>query len=178
MQVSFSTLKGHKDSVTCMLDHPMGLITGSEDRTVRIWDTRMNRAVKCICGMFDDEIACLSTYPLNDYTVCVGCEAFVTFYDLRNPSALIQECIGVTDCNDADVNHCCPMDPGHLDEIAICDDDGCAFLLSFTCSTVAIWNCRTDEETIILEGLHQSICTDVVPLTLNGKYRFYLLRHP
>ena len=70
------------------------------------------------------------------------------------------------------------MDPGHSDEIAICDDDGCAFLLHFTRSTVAIWNCRTDEETIILEGLHQSICTDVVPLTLNGKYRFYLLRHP
>ena len=124
MQVSFESLRGHRDCVTCMLDHPKGLITGSEDRTVRLWDIRMNRAVKCICDMFDDEIACLSVYPSNDYTVCVGCESFVTFYDLRKPSAIIKECVGVTDCNDGPVNRCCPLGDRNPDEIVICDDDG------------------------------------------------------
>lgn len=37
------------------------------------------------------------------------------------------------------------------------------------CRTISIWNCETNEETIILEGVHESICTDVIPLELNGK---------
>ena len=92
MQPQFQYLQGHGNSVNSMIQHPMGFITGSEDKTVRLWDLRQNRAVRCMCGDIYDEVGCLSTYPGNDNIVCVGCDNTVLLYDLRNtdiPNTLI-----------------------------------------------------------------------------------------
>ena len=54
--MSFSFLKGHKDSITCLAKHQTYLVSESEDKSVRLWDCRVNRAAKCIVGDFYDEI--------------------------------------------------------------------------------------------------------------------------
>ena len=122
--MSYSFLKGHKDSITCLLNHPKGLISGSEDKTVRIWDTRADRAIKCITGEFYDEIACLSEYPQNEFMVCVGCDEAVFCYDLRNPGVILkksEQCIAINnDC----IDKVRPFTMNGKGYIGICDDTG------------------------------------------------------
>lgn len=46
------TLHGHKDSVECLaLDGPFGtLVTGSADRTIRVWDLSSLRCIGTLHG--------------------------------------------------------------------------------------------------------------------------------
>ena len=128
MPVSFEQLKGHLDCVTCLLGHPKGLVSGSEDRSVRIWDTRMNRAVKCIWGPFDDEIGCLSLYPRDENLLCVGCDNKISIFDLRNTSAIIREASMRIEENKDCVNRICPATVGETDMLLACDDKGYTLL--------------------------------------------------
>lgn len=124
MAVTFDILKGHKDFVTSMLNHPLGLVSGSEDKTVRLWDLRLNRAVKCICGAIYDDVSCLSQFPGNDNYVCVGCDTSAMVFDLRNTSTIIRDLVTASSCNEDCVNRIRPVTVDEEKLIAICDDKG------------------------------------------------------
>lgn len=52
-----TALRGHKKPVTCLeSDRCSVLISGSSDRTCRLWDLKSHKTFKCIYGCFDDEI--------------------------------------------------------------------------------------------------------------------------
>ncbi|KAA1138867.1 hypothetical protein PGTUg99_025767 [Puccinia graminis f. sp. tritici] len=43
-------LKGHKDSVYCLQMHDQQIITGSRDRTIKVWDTRTRECQRTLVG--------------------------------------------------------------------------------------------------------------------------------
>ncbi|PLW45627.1 hypothetical protein PCANC_08392 [Puccinia coronata f. sp. avenae] len=43
-------LKGHKDSIYCLQMHDHHIITGSRDRTIKVWDTRTRECTKTLVG--------------------------------------------------------------------------------------------------------------------------------
>lgn len=129
--MSFHFLKGHKESVTCLLNHPKGIASGSEDKTVRLWDTRANRAVRCITGDLYDEVSCLSDYPQNENIICVGCDTAVFFYDLRNPSVILKSSDRSIMINNDCVNRVRPFTMDGNICLGICDDAG--YQSSFIC---------------------------------------------
>ncbi len=50
MTVQSLQLKGHQAPVLCLAKSPTNLLSGSEDRTARLWDCRTQRAVvRCTC---------------------------------------------------------------------------------------------------------------------------------
>ena len=124
MKPSYSYVKGHKDSVNCILSHPLGLFSGSEDRTVRQWDLRQQRSVKCLKGDIYDEVSCLSAYPDNDYLLCVGCDTAVLLYDIRNTEAILNEAKTSITMNMDCVNRIQPVKAKDSTYLAICDDKG------------------------------------------------------
>ena len=120
--MSFSFLKGHKDSITCLAKHQTYLVSGSEDKSVRLWDCRVNRAAKCIVGDFYDEISCLSDFPRNENLLCVGCDTSVFCYDLRNTSVILKSCDQCITVNADCVNKIHPFVLDNTGYLGICDD--------------------------------------------------------
>ena len=110
--------------MNAMLNHPKGFMTGSEDKTVRLWDLRLNRAVRCLCGDIYDEVGCLSTYPGNEHMVCVGCDNAVLLYDLRNPGIIVKDAVSAITHNQDCVNAIVPVTTNDTSYLAICDDKG------------------------------------------------------
>lgn len=124
MQPSFNYLKGHENSVNCILNHPLGLFSGSEDKTVRLWDLRQQRCVRCLKGDIYDEVACLSTYPDNDNMLCVGCDTAVLLYDIRNTDAIVKEARDSITMNKDSVNRIQPVKTKDSKYLTVCDDKG------------------------------------------------------
>ena len=128
MKPSYNYVKGHKDNVNCILNHPMGLFTGSEARTVRQWDIRQQRSIKCLKGDIYDEVSCLSAYPDDDYLLCVGCDTAVLLYDIRNTEVILNEAKTSITMNMDCVNRIQPVKAKDSKYLAICDDKGFVLL--------------------------------------------------
>lgn len=129
MPVAFDLPKGHKDYVTSIISHPLGIATGSEDKTVRLWDARTNRSVKCISGAIYDEVACLSLFPGNENYICVGCDTSVMIFDLRNPQVIVKDAVFATTCNEDCVDQIRPAVINGVNYLVICDDKGFNYVL-------------------------------------------------
>lgn len=122
--MSFSFLKGHKGSVTSLFHHSKGIVSGSEDKTVRIWDQRTNRTVQCITGDLYDEVACLSDYPQDENILCVGCDTAVFCYDLRRSDIILKQFDQSIAVNNDCVNKIRPFNFNQSHYLGICDDKG------------------------------------------------------
>ena len=106
----------------------MGLFSGSEDRTVRQWDIRQQRSIKCLKGDIYDEVSCLSAYPDDDYLLCVGCDTAVLLYDIRNTEVILNEAKTSITMNMDCVNRIQPVKAKDSKYLAICDDKGFVLL--------------------------------------------------
>jgi len=114
-------LKGHKKSVICIdiKETQSLLITGSEDKTARVWDLRTGKSTKCLLG-FADSINSVSFSPTKDHIVYAASSNLICSYDLRNPDVLIKSPVAKFDFNTEEVNQISIKD-SHL---AACDDSG------------------------------------------------------
>ena len=80
-------LSGHKDSVNCLTSLNYCLYSGSADKTVRIWDIRIMKVIKCLTN-FGGEV---DTLCINDdYNLYIGCCSDVLHFDLRNDSLIMK----------------------------------------------------------------------------------------
>ncbi|EGG23113.1 WD40 repeat-containing protein [Cavenderia fasciculata] len=98
-------LKGHKDSVVTIALHksqPL-LASGSDDCTVRIWDTNKNTSIK---------------YHL----IYCAHGTMISSYDLRNTSIILKEKSTQYQFNNEEINQLA-FDPKYL-YLAACDDSG------------------------------------------------------
>jgi WD40 repeat protein len=55
---SIAVLRGHRDSVSCLLYGGKNLISGSKDNTIRVWSTDLDECI-CVLKGHDDQITCM-----------------------------------------------------------------------------------------------------------------------
>lgn len=83
-----SKLRGHRASVTCLQADAdqQNLLSGSDDKTVRLWDLRINRSTKCMLGCFGSPIEAVKFASSN--IVYAACANAVYSFDLRYDGVL------------------------------------------------------------------------------------------
>lgn len=84
-------LKGHRASVTCLqLDSDQHfLLSGSDDKTVRLWDLRTNRSTKCMLGCFEAPIEAVRF--ATSHIIYAACSNAIYSFDLRFDGVLTKE---------------------------------------------------------------------------------------
>lgn len=89
---SVSKLKGHKGSITCLqVNAPeQTLLSGSEDKTVRLWDLRTNRTSKCMAGCYTSDIEAVR-YGYDKNVVHVASSNALYSFDVRFEGLLSKE---------------------------------------------------------------------------------------
>jgi WD40 repeat protein len=86
---SYDEFKGHKGPVTCLYTRTSKtLISGSDDKTVRVWNTNTHKTVKCFHGCFPTGIEAVGQHTANDNIIFVASGNVLYSFDLRGDSLL------------------------------------------------------------------------------------------
>ena len=170
MSAKFSQYSGHKDSINCILNHPLGLFTGSDDKTVRLWDIRVPHAVRCICGDIYDGVSCLSAFPGDDNLICVGFDTVCLVYDMRKPGILVKEVSrAVNLCRDC-VNCIQPVTTKESTYLAMCDDAGYGWMNDWDRRDVILYDTKQEDNSNTFEEMHSSVCTSLLVYYANDAW--------
>ena len=77
-------LRGHRKAATCIDVSPANdVATGSEDCTVRLWDTRAGRSSRSILGCFDECIDSVKYNKTSAHVLYVTCGHTLLTFDMR-----------------------------------------------------------------------------------------------
>lgn len=121
-----SVLKGHKKSINCIDATTLSrnlIATGSEDQSIRIWDIRTNRAVKCIVRCFDTSVEAVKFSISDDNLLYAASGKGFYSFDIRTEGALIKNAITIL--NDPATDEINAMAIDSMGEmIGIADDSG------------------------------------------------------
>jgi WD40 repeat protein len=100
-------LEGHKDSVTCLDGSAAAalLFSGSDDKTVRMWDLRSNRCCKCLLGCFEGPIEAVRLSRKSDHILyCASSDAIFSF-DIRSEKVLQRDPLSIVkSCVEGEIN--------------------------------------------------------------------------
>lgn len=162
------TLAGHRKAVTCLAADEQALLSGSEDLTVRIWDVRAKRAVRCIAGCFQTEIDSIrirrSVSDNGAVYVASGNQLFA--FDLRYDGVLQREPKssiqfgnnGDGQGNDNEISAFALNDQGNM--VAVADDIGCITLVPISSSGCFQEHCERNRHKR-LTRLHSNVISSV-----------------
>eukprot|EP01126_Amoeba_proteus_P036176 TRINITY_DN3676_c0_g3_i1.p1 TRINITY_DN3676_c0_g3~~TRINITY_DN3676_c0_g3_i1.p1 ORF type:complete len:375 (+),score=83.05 TRINITY_DN3676_c0_g3_i1:77-1201(+) len=121
MHIAKQNLTGHTDTVLCLhRNHGSScLFSGSEDRTVRVWDLRVGKSVKLFTP-FESGVNSIRVSPVDEKMVYVSSGRKVFGFDLRDPKVIMKDSKVVYECNKDEINQI-DIDPtGNY--LATCDD--------------------------------------------------------
>ena len=128
------SLIGHKKSVIAIDvagKDENRIVSGSEDHTVRIWDSRMERAVKCISGCFTQAVEAVKFSEKNDFNVFCSSGISLYLFDLRTDGIIIKTpSVVYENITSEDINALALPFKGDL--IALSDDSGTVTILEHT----------------------------------------------
>lgn len=117
---------GHKACINCVDGATVErnlLATGSEDQSVRLWDIRTDRAVKCIAKCFEESVEAVR-FSVSDENVLYAASGKCLFsFDLRTDGVLITSPSIRSDSCSTDIISAVAINPsGSL--LAVADDAG------------------------------------------------------
>lgn len=118
-------LSGHKRSINCMTidkHHDSLLLSGSDDKTVRLWDLRTSKSQKCIAGCFEAGIESIAFCRSNRNILCVASEKSLFTFDIRFEGILHKTPISVQKDAFEDINQI--VSHPKENSVAVADDSG------------------------------------------------------
>eukprot|EP00761_Pharyngomonas_kirbyi_P012254 gb/GECH01012281.1/.p1 GENE.gb/GECH01012281.1/~~gb/GECH01012281.1/.p1 ORF type:complete len:343 (+),score=57.82 gb/GECH01012281.1/:1-1029(+) len=167
-----TSFQGHRKPITslCSLPQHRMLLSASEDGTVRIWDTRIEKTTQCIAAFQDDhghrEEVTDVTGLTDGNTVICSAGRRVYEVDLRKvgkENMIVTEMHGVYDVHDEEVNcvHVCGENGRFVCSV---DDAGCIVVTERgNPSNGSSAGERVEEvESIPIENAHSNICSTVL----------------
>jgi WD40 repeat protein len=120
------TLKGHRASVNVIKATSSNILfSGSDDKTVRVWDNRSHRSSKCIIDCIHDGVQNITILPDSDLYICVASGTSLLTFDLRkyNHEVLIREATRSFTSSSEDINDVCIQ--SHSERYLATADDDC-----------------------------------------------------
>eukprot|EP01114_Cavostelium_apophysatum_P000082 TRINITY_DN10081_c0_g1_i1.p1 TRINITY_DN10081_c0_g1~~TRINITY_DN10081_c0_g1_i1.p1 ORF type:complete len:213 (+),score=40.69 TRINITY_DN10081_c0_g1_i1:704-1342(+) len=101
-------MRGHNDVVMCLQFDRSKLITGGDDKTLKIWDMRTGKPVGTISGAHNNLITCLQ---FDEHRLITGCwSGELSVWDLRLVSSdtrNVAKLVGLNDASGAAGNVTC-----------------------------------------------------------------------
>jgi len=165
-------LKGHNRPITCFAstkndNEKRILASGSEDRTVRLWDCNEQKSVKCFHKCFPGDIESIQFHPLKPYLLYVASGNRMFSFDIRNDAILQSTAFsmaeGFDDINCININH-------NGTQLAIADDSSLVYLMrlnedgSFQ---------PMGKQTRALQRVHENMVGTVSFANINKKNQIY-----
>ena len=136
--VQLSVLAGHDDVVTSAAYSPDGsrIVTGSSDKTARVWDARTRSQVAVLSG-HSSSVYCAAYSPDGSRIVTASADKTARIWDARTGAQL-------------------SVLSGHGDEVscAAYSPDGSRIVTASADKTARIWDARTGQALLVLRG-HQ-----------------------
>ena len=129
---------GHTNSINCVSvsEDSRIVITGSDDRTIRVFDCRERKAVQCIAGYFNDSVNNI-TFGRSSMDIISSCGPIISTFDLRRTERVIinEASFSITTNSNEEVSAIdVKISPGKglRCNVAIGDDSGTISLLDLT----------------------------------------------
>ena len=125
-QSATNKLRGHRGPVTCF-EIAVGqkdlVLSGSEDKSVRLWDIRTLRTSKCMTGCFSDTVEALK-YGVDPNLVYAASGCSVFLFDLRFEGVICKDSRAEVSCGETgdDINSIAINSKGDL--LAVAMDNG------------------------------------------------------
>lgn len=121
-----SKKSGHKSCINCIDGTPSNrnlIASGSEDESVRIWDIRADRAVKCIAKCFGSSVEAVKFSTLKHDALYAASGKSLFEFDLRYEGVLIQIPVArAENKSEDDINALAVSPSGKY--LAVSDDSG------------------------------------------------------
>lgn len=124
-------LKGHKECINCIDSTTSSrnlIATGSDDKCVRLWDLRTNKAIKCVVQCFESSVEAVKFSVSDDNFLFAASSNSLFNFDLRKDGIIIKSPVSVnTDAATDEINTIAVSLSG--DFVAFGDDSGVATIL-------------------------------------------------
>lgn len=129
MNFLLEKLRGHRGSVSCLTSYDDCIVSGSEDKTVRLWDLRTRKTFKCINSCFSDAIEDVQLNPKDRNYLFVASGSQLLSFDTRFDGVINREPIATYN-NVGEINRLSlsPKEP----LIAIGDDSNDIRIVSYS----------------------------------------------
>lgn len=117
---------GHKACINCIDGTTISrnlIATGSDDKSIRIWDIRANKAIKCITQCFESSVEAVKFSVSDDNTIYAASDRILFSFDLRTNGIIVKSPIMMTDNAATDEINCIDVKPDG-DFLAVADDAG------------------------------------------------------
>ena len=98
-------LSGHKESILCLDTNSKDcnqILSGSEDKSVRLWDLRTNRTQKCFVKCFKSSVECVLFHSNDENIIYAASGTKIFTFDVRIDKILVTDSMNTFTVNDDD----------------------------------------------------------------------------
>ena len=90
MSITTTKMKGHRGPVLCLAATQKYMLSGSADKSVRLWDRKSNKCLKAM--LLKDEVNSVAFHSRKDHLVYATCNNSIYMFDVKsNSSSMIQK---------------------------------------------------------------------------------------